>query len=549
MATLRLSGFLGENRALHPLLLPDGVGVTSLNQKPGRGDLRPWKSPLNVATVPAGRGTIYRMGRDVASDANYWLSWVGTVHAARSFVADDTTERTYYTGDGVPKWTDNTMALATAPFPTANRLWGVPAPTAPPIATKVAGTYTGLMETVFYFYTFVNDKGQESANSPISAANTSETDAVITLSSFAAAPSGNYGITLMRVYRTQATTDNSAPFFFMREIALGTASTTDDNRSLGEVCPSTTWLTPPGTQQGGAANYTEPALSNLTSLWNGMLTGISGRSVRFSEAYTEYAWPMAYDIIPTDGTPVALGKFGQSLLVLTTGRPDLVAGSSPDSMDQSPLEFSQACIAPRSAVSMGAGVAWASNDGLCWYGQGGPRILTAGIMTRDDWQALKPATIIGQMYEGLYLGSYDDGSGRKGFLIEPGNPQGIYFLSEGYSALHFDELQDQLYVLDGVNVQRWDAGTAMTATFKSKLFRLPKPTQAFACAEVRADAYPVTVKFYADAVLKHTQTAADANPFRLPGGFYADTWQLEVTTTGAVQGVAMAHAMSELAQT
>ena len=40
MAIIRQGNFLGEGRALHALLLPEGVGVTSLNQKPGRGDLR-----------------------------------------------------------------------------------------------------------------------------------------------------------------------------------------------------------------------------------------------------------------------------------------------------------------------------------------------------------------------------------------------------------------------------------------------------------------------------------------------------------------------------
>ena len=39
---IRLSGFLGENRALHPMLLPETVGTQSTNQHPGRGDLRPW---------------------------------------------------------------------------------------------------------------------------------------------------------------------------------------------------------------------------------------------------------------------------------------------------------------------------------------------------------------------------------------------------------------------------------------------------------------------------------------------------------------------------
>lgn len=74
MTIIRWAGFGGENRAIHPKLLGETVGAVSLNQKPGRGDLRPWKSPLTVATVPSGRNTIYRMGRDVASDSQYWLS-------------------------------------------------------------------------------------------------------------------------------------------------------------------------------------------------------------------------------------------------------------------------------------------------------------------------------------------------------------------------------------------------------------------------------------------------------------------------------------------
>ena len=107
MAVIRWAGFAGENRALHPKLLPEAAGTLSRNQHPGRGDLRPWKTPVQVATVPSGRNTIYRMGRDVASDSTYWLSWTGTVHAVRGFDAADTTERTYYTGDGIPKVTYN----------------------------------------------------------------------------------------------------------------------------------------------------------------------------------------------------------------------------------------------------------------------------------------------------------------------------------------------------------------------------------------------------------------------------------------------------------
>lgn len=531
MSTIRVAGFGGENRAIHPKLLPDTVGTLSTNCKPGRGDLRPWKAPSSVASVPSGRQTIYRMGRDVASDSQYWLTWPTVVHAVRGLLADDTTERTYYTGDGAPKVTDNTIALASLPYPTASRPMGLPAPATAPTAS--AGSGTGTSETVYYLYTYVNDWGWESAPSPPSLQLTAPSDATNTITSFAAVPAGNYQVNRIRVYRTQ-TGSTGTEFFFLREIAYGTVSTTDDKRDLGEVLPTTTWLAPPDN------------LSYLTAMWNGMLAAISDGAVRFCEAYVPYAWPIAYDVIPPDSKPVALGVVGQSLLVLTTGKPVVVGGSSPDSLDTQPLEISQACVAPRSVASTGTGVAWASEDGLCWYGAGGARILTQGVMTREDWQALLPSSIIGCAYEGLYLGSYDNGSGRKGFFVDPNGAQGIYFLSTGYSAMHFDKLRDQLYVLDANgSVQKWDAGSAMTATFKSKEFRQQQPV-CFSCAQVIADAYPLTVKVYADGALKHTQTVTSADAFRLPGGFLAQTWQVEITTTAAVQGVTLANSMSEL---
>lgn len=641
MSVIRWGGFQGENRAIHPKLLNDVICTVSRNQKPGRGDLRPWKTPLTVATVPAGRKTIYRMGRDVPSDSNYWLSWPGVVHAVRGYDAEDTTERTYFTGDGPPKVTDNTMALSSAPFPTTARPLGLPAPTGAPtvsayskpvavdadagkhaytvekevvnalaigdvfkfefstgktslltisgstassLATQISsiaevgatvvdgsvriivkdGSDTSfkiykkigttdvfeltvqsskivssvtvpLKASYYYAYTYANDWGWESASSPPSAELIRETDAVASISGFSAPPSGNYHIDRIRVYRTQSGSNGSADFFFLREIAIGTTSTSDDNRTLGEAMPTKTWLPAPND------------LSCLTPMWNGMLAGISGNSVRICEAYTPYAWPIAYDIVPADSKPVALGVFGQNLLILTTTRPVLAAGSSPDSMDSAPMEFSQGCISAQSVVSMGQGVAWASEDGLCWYGSGGARILTAGIMLREDWQALKPSTIIGRMYEGLYFGSYDDGAGRKGFMLDPNNPAGIYFLDIGYTAAHFDELRDQLYVLDGSNVKKWDTGTAMTVRAVSKVFRSPTMVN-FGAAEVVADAYPVTISIYADGVLKHTQDVMGRSPFRLPSGFSAMDWQIEVSGIYPVQGVVLATMMEELAQ-
>jgi hypothetical protein len=563
MSLIRLRGFAGEARASHPTLLPEQVGTISRNQKPGRGDLRPWKQPLTVATVPSGRQTIYRLGRDVASHAQYWLSWTGVVHAVRGYDTSDTTERTYFTGDGVPKVTDNTALDGTDPQDNPGANWrplGVPAPTSAPSITTSAGGTSTENQTVFYVYTYVTSWGWESAPSPVSAENTRKLDAQATIGSFASVPAGNYNVTLIRIYRTETGSSGSTEFLFLREIAIGTASTTDDNRALGEVLPTATWAMPPA------------GMTNLTSLWNGMLAGISGRAVKFCEPYTPYAWPTRYDIVPPDSTPVALGVFGQSLLVLTTNRPVLAQGSTPEAMDQAPLEIPQGCVAPRSVVSMGTGVAWASNDGLCWYGAGGARILTAGLMTREDWQALVPSSIIGCMYEGLYFGSYDDGGGRKGFMLNPADRgAGIYFLDAGYTAMHFDELQDQMYVLDGGNVRRWDAGaSAFTARFRSKQYRDTRPVN-FGALEVQADTYPVTVRIDAlnlpaatvtklvarkpsvfsaptTTTFRYTVNVPDANSMPLASGFAAADWQIEVETSGAVQSVSIASSVEELRQ-
>lgn len=550
------SGFRGANRALHPLDLPVAVGVASTNQNPVHGDLRPWLAPLAVATVPAGRKTIYRMGRDVVSDSLYWFSWTTVVHAVRSFLPTDTTERTYFTGNGVPKVTDNIIGIAGAPYPTAARILGVPAPVSACLLSAAGGVDAN-NETRYYTYTYVTDKGEESAPAPVSLELVCKTDDTVTITALAAPPSGNYGINRIRIYRTQADTAGNADFFYVTDIASTLNTATDASLPLGEALPTTDWITPPAD------------LKCLEGLWNGMVAGITGKSVRVCVPFKPYAWPLAYEVIPPDATPVALRKFGQALLVLTTGKPVLVTGTSPDGLVDEPMEISEACVSERSAVSFGHGVVWACPDGLAYYGAGGTKIITNGIMTRKDWQALKPETIVAGQYEGAYLGFYTVDGAVKGFLIDPLNPTGIFFTDIRADAVFFDDLQDQLYLLDGAAVKKWDAGAALVAYAKSKDFRTPKPVN-FAAAEIVADNYPVDFTLNVSGLqapevtalaaanpslvatsatsLKYSVAVPSAEPFRLPPGFLAQRFQLELSTSGAVQGVVMAQSIRELAE-
>jgi hypothetical protein len=794
MVLLRLVGFNGENRALHPSLLPDTVGTSSINQKPGYGDLRPWKAPADVGvSVASGTKTIYRMNRTVPSDTQYWLRWPTVVHAVVGPNSGDTNERTYYTGSGTPKWTDMAKAIAGASYPNSYRELGVPAPTSacllsststasadigkhtykveesaissmavgdiyritvgtaaaetitladsgnghitvaslrtqidaltgvsatavvasgsltagvqilsdvvgvsfiiekktgtdstpnydsavvsyttlqdlagsagnpatytiaeswitdtnaavgsrwavtvnslPPVSitlTAGASTYparvnstsladalslvpgitatlgnaanavdkeivvatiaTGTVahitvqrivpvtsgtplygaagssyaltdsrstETRYYVYTFVTDAGEEGPPSPPSAAITVKVGDTVNITSLGPVPSGAYGITRIRVYRTQ-TGSTSTEFYFLAEIVSTGTTATDSGQTIGEVLPTATWLPPPAD------------LSHLTAMWNGMMAGITGKSVRVCEAYVPYAWPVAYEILPSDTTPVALATFGQNLVIATNGKPILVTGGSPDALDEQPLEFLQSCVSDLSMVGMGTGVAWAAPDGLAWVGAGGARILTANMMTRVEWQALKPETIQGSMFEGRYFGRYTVSGVTKMFMLDPANANGMYFLDFGVDGIYVDALQDAMYVLSGTAIQKWDSGSALTVTFKSKLYVMPYPVQGFGCAQVRADAYPTSFKFYASGMdpaevtalvandsrivavgttgISYTQTVASNEPFRLPGGYKAREFQVELSSTGAVQSCFVAHGIGELKQ-
>jgi len=529
MRPINLGGFAGSNLAIDPRLLNEAVGVNVIDASPGYSDLRPLHAALNVATVPTGtqRKTIYRMGRDVPSDSLYWLNWSDVVSVIRGFDGSDTTERTYYSGNGTAKWTDNVIGLSGGPpYPQAERELSVPAPSAAPtISLTTEGT--GTAGTRFYVSTFVNDIGWESAPSAVSAGLTCNDGAIVAISGLPAAPAGNYGITLRRIYRTQPGSTTSSAFLFLREIAIGTTSTTDDASALGEVLPTTGWLPPPSDTKG------------LIGLWNGMAAAISGKNVIFAEPGNLYAWLVKYDF-PVQNTPVALAKWEQNLLVLTSGAPVLLQGQDPSGMSEQQFAVSAPCIAALSVAEFKHGVCWASNEGLAYSGS--PILLTQNILTPTQWKALVPSSIVAGRWQRFYVASYNDGSGLKGFMFDPLAPaQGIWWLSAGFNACWYDELADALYVLVGGDVKKFDGDTALlTAKFTSKKFHQVAPRN-FAWLKVVANAYPVTAKVYCDGVLKATRVVLNENPVTLPGGFLAEDFQIEVqSSVGSIQAARLA---------
>lgn len=167
MAGFKVDRFKGIRPLISTLKLPEGEAETAQNVQLGSGDIQPWVDidvGVNVTNTFFNK-TIYKF--DNGGDPR-WFEWDNFVSVARGAVKGDELERTYYTGDGVPKMTYTTIADGGSPFPASFRNLGIPAPTSPPTAegtplpetvdsadrrTLPGGLVTKLFEIVFANFT------------------------------------------------------------------------------------------------------------------------------------------------------------------------------------------------------------------------------------------------------------------------------------------------------------------------------------------------------------------------------------------------------------
>lgn len=548
--TLNLAGFTGSNQATDAMLLPETMGAAVVDCEPGFGVLKPMLDHLTVATVSASpqRLSIWRMGRDVVSTANYWLASINVAHWTTGF-GTDSTERTYYTGDGSPRWTNNVIGLGGGPpYPQAYRELSVPQPTA--ALTSVLNTDgSGTPNVRSYVYTFVNDLGWESAPSPPSTGLLCKPGAIVDLSAIPSAPAGLYGITKVRIYRTQPedTTTTSADFFFLREVTIGTATTQDDARTLLDLIPTyagvigSSWVPPPADAH------------SILALWGGMYVFLSGKDVCYTEPGAPYACPLRFRKKVKD-TAVTQTSWGQNHLVLTQGRPVMFQGVDPASMQDVPLQCPFSCQSVRSVVSFEYGALWASIEGLAFSES--ERLLTEGLFTREQWAAMTPSSMVagrwGRFYVCSFTGTSPAGTGHA-FFLDPLRPQdGVSYLSVGFDACHKDST-DTLFILQGANVRKFaGSSSVLTGVYTGKRFLQPF-ARNFSWAQVQASGYPVTLKITARKTLAdgttssrvETRTVANAAPFRIKDGLYED-WQPEVTSNKVVQIVRLAVGITDL---
>lgn len=515
----------------------------------------PWSDTLIIKPLPTIAGTvrsIYRAGHSGGvGPANYWCAWNADVDVVRAAIASDPFERTYYTGVGPMRYFDNKALSAVSNNPLVSYLAGIPAPTNAilPGDLAVSGPTTGTAEDRTYFVTFVNADGEEGPPSPpprnasgaIYSAVTVYPGQTVTISNLPGPPAGAYNFgagATKRIYRT-----TTGGVRLAGEVPIGTSTFVDDRSGtqLGVAIPSVTWDAPPAD------------LTGLIGIHGGSMAGFVRNEVFFCPPYRPHAWPPEYARAMRKPI-VGLGKFQQSVAVLTTGMPVVLSGTHPSSMAQVDLEgFPYACVSKRSIVEVAGGVAYACPVGYAWIGPGGPKLLTAGLFDQKSWAPFAPESIHAYAVGNKIIAFYDAGSEKRGFILDLSDQRSPFSPINLWADAGFLESErDHLYLAVGSNIVRWDAGSgALNGGFRwrSKRFVSRYP-RTLSHGRVLASSYPVTLRMFSnDGPSPYFQRSVESREiFTLPSGRRHEVVEIEIQSSGSVSEVQLASSIDQFRQ-
>ncbi len=465
-------------KIIDPSLLPAGKSQMAKNVRTDKGGLTPICEDMPVETQSRA-GVILSVYR--YQDGKFF-SWLSDVDAVTAPVSNDSHKRVYFTENGEFRVTDkNTYKQGGTEYPMVSYNPSPPAPeTAPIVAstggkdpvttltitnnassesngtydllftggggTGAAGTYTvlnsaitmvslttgggytsnptvstqsgggsivasgvrdaTLIETRGYVYTLVNGYGAEGPPSPVSELVDVYDGDLVNITGLDTSADSDYNITKKRIYRLNQSSSGSE-YQFVAEIGIALSSYDDEieDASLGELLASAEWDGPP------------IGIKGIISLPNGSLAGFVDNILCFSVPYYPHAWPVSYQRY-VDKPIVALGAFGTTVAVLTSGRPYLAVGSHPSNVVMEAMDLGHACMSKRGTVQAGDVIVYPAPDGLVAVGPSVREVLTDDIISREDWnEKYNPSSITAFYWEGHYVAFCNIGRRNFGFIF------------------------------------------------------------------------------------------------------------------------------------
>lgn len=486
-------------QAIH--LLAETEAQTAQNVRIDGGDLRPLYADVLAATLND-RSLVRSI---FLYESSHWLAWPADVDVVTGPIEGDTTNRFYFTGDGIPKKSNETEATVggTGDKPYNFYPIGVPSPLTAPTAVN-GGAEAGDVVYTAYLWTIITSWGEESAPSPVSDILTTKTIPDSDLSGMTIVwqagtayttdnwivPSvlGDYvykcvtagttggsepdwGTTVdedttdgtcewrcykkailftsgvKRIYRVN-TGDVTAIYQMVVDIAM-TATTYTDTKTDAQLestyLQSEGWSPPPD------------GMTGIVSMGQ-YFAGISGKTIRLSEANYVHAWPDEYGHT-ISSNPVALIPIDGALLVLTDNKPVVMVGVHPSAMVPGPKAKPAACLSKRGAVHVPGGAVYPTAMGLEFNNGSSSVNITEQAYSRREWTLLYPGTFNACYHENKYYGFYSSGGTEGGIIVDMGT--GMITTLDFYAqGVFVDEATDTMYYLTRQTLVRiTEAGT------------------------------------------------------------------------------------------
>lgn len=398
-------------------------------------------------------------------------------------------------------------------------------------------------ETIAYCYTLVSTLDEESQPSPITSLDWSPGQGIVVANLLT--PSGTASrIKSKRVYRSQTSSSGVTDLYFVAEIPAASTSMLDfpDEMPLQEPLPS--------------LHYDPPRddLTGIVALPNGILAAFAGRTLCFSEPWRPHAWPAKYQLT-TDYTIVGLAAAGSVLIVLTSGMPYAVSGTHPDNMQMAKIEENAPCVSKRSIVDLGFAVAFASTDGIVGIDASGRvRFATRDLFTGDQWDNMVPSQMIAAQYQQRYVVSHPSGTTRRTLVVDLSGetPYVIRTAWDAY-AFHYHLPTGRLFYMrdpGGIYLADPIGGDYSPLRWRSAPIVLPVTVNMGAIL-IEGDSINaktrLLAKVYGDGRLRATVTTPN-EIVRLPSGYTARSWFVEIWGNFQITGIHMARTVTELKQ-
>lgn len=486
--------------------LPPNEAQTAENCKLTNGDLRPWYNYL-LEQLLVNKGIVLT----IRLHAGYWLEWEADVDYLQAPISGDTAGKFYYTGDGIPKKSNTSLATTgSGAMPINYYPLALPSPKAA-LTGSVGGPPNGSGDDryVSYIWTVVSTWGEESYPSPVSTSYEAKNGERIALSDMtlewqastayqkynsvfevsdeggtylykciiagttgSGEPTWNQGVGQItydgtctwqcyennleykRIYRL-AVGNEYGTYQYADQIAISATTYNDDLEDADlsqDLCPSLS-IERGG---GGIADFDPPDddIEGFAYLGNGIALTFKGKDIYPSVAYQLHTFPIEFSqAVPEPIVSITSAGLGTAI-VSTDEKMYVINGVSPDSLVVDPLADTKPNLSKRGAVSFKNGVIYPASDGLRYVDAASNTLMTEMYYTTEEWKNLYPSTMHSTIYQRKYFGFYKSGDNEGGIVVDL--TTGVVTTLDFYCfATYVDPSTDTLYFIRSAQMSQF----------------------------------------------------------------------------------------------